>query len=70
MSDRKVEIVYKNIIIHAYRGSNYVYIASRPFGSLLSAKRHITKVLKHFNNDKEKAWKYYTKRENNDEKEN
>ncbi len=58
--DRKVETVYKNIIIHGYKGSNYAYVGNRIFNSILSAKRHITKVLNHFGNDKELAWKYYT----------
>lgn len=58
--NRKVETVYKNIIIHSYKGSNFAYVGKRIFNSTLSAKRHITKVLNHFDNDKEKAWRYYT----------
>ena len=46
--NRKVETVYKNIIIHSYKGSNFAYVGNRIFNSTLGAKRHITKVLKHF----------------------
>ncbi len=60
-TNRKVETVYKNIIIHSYRGSNFAYIGNRIFNSTLSAKRHITKVLNHFDNDKELAWQFYNK---------
>ena len=60
MIDRKIQTVYKNIIIHTYKGSNYAYVGNRIFSSVLSAKRHITKVLNNFNNDKELAWSFYT----------
>ena len=59
MTDRKVETVYKNIIIHSYEGSNFAYVGNRIFNSVLSAKRHITKVLNHFDNDKELTWQFY-----------
>lgn len=57
---RKVTTVYKNIIIHGYRGSNWAYVGNRIFGSVLSAKRHITKVVNHFDGNRELAWRYYT----------
>lgn len=59
MTDRKIAILYKNIIIHVYKNSNYAYVGKRVFNSLLGAKRHITKVLSHFNNDKEATYKFY-----------
>lgn len=59
MTDRKVQTVYKNIIIHGYLGSNYAYVGKRIFNSVLSAKRHITKVLKHFNGNPELTWRFY-----------
>lgn len=59
MPNRQVETVYKNIIIHSYLGSNYVYVGKRIFNSILSAKRHITKILNFFDNDKEKTWRFY-----------
>lgn len=58
-TDRKKLIVYKNIIIVTYQGSNFAYIGDKIFNSLLSAKRNITKVLNHFDNDKEQAHRYY-----------
>lgn len=57
--DRKVQTVYKNIIIHGYKGSNWAYVGKRIFNSVLSAKRHITKTLKHFDNNPEQAWRFY-----------
>lgn len=60
MNDRYVETVYKNIIIYKYKGSNFCYVGKRIFKSELSAKRHITKVLKHFNNCIETTWLFYT----------
>lgn len=52
-------IVYKNIIIETYKGSNYAYIGNRVFNNLLSAKRHITKTLGYFDNDTDKVLIYY-----------
>lgn len=43
MDSRKVEIIYKGILIEIYKGSNYAYIGTRIFNSVLSAKRFITK---------------------------
>jgi hypothetical protein len=60
MEDRKVELAYKNIIIYGYKGSNWAYVGNRTFSSVLAAKRHITKALKHFNNNPELTWKFYT----------
>ena len=60
MENRRVETVYKNIIIHGYKGSNWAYVGKRVFSSVLAAKRHITKVLKHFDNSPEQAWRFYT----------
>ena len=60
MENRKVQIVYKNIIIHGYKGSNWAYVGKRIFNSPLAAKRHITKALKHFNGCPEKTWRFYT----------
>ena len=60
MENRKVETIYKDIIIHTYKGSNWIYVGNRIFNSLIEAKRHITKVLNHFNNDKESTRRYYT----------
>jgi len=40
---RKYYVVYKGVTIEAYIGSNYVYVNNRPFTSLLSCKRWITK---------------------------
>ena len=57
--NRKVETVYKNIIIHSYKGSNFTYVGKRIFNSILAAKRHITKVLNHFDNCPEKTWQFY-----------
>ena len=59
MKNRLIGISYKNINMHYYKGSNWVYVGNRVFESKLSAKRHITKVLKHFNNCPEKTWQYY-----------
>lgn len=59
MKNREFKTVYKNIIIHGYKGSNYAYVGKRIFNSVLSAKRHITKVMKHFNNNPELAWRFY-----------
>lgn len=59
MENRRVEITYKNITIHGYKGSNWAYIGKRVFGSLTAAKRHITKVSKHFDNDIKKVKEFY-----------
>jgi uncharacterized protein with HEPN domain len=59
MKDRYVETVYKNIIIHSYKGSNYAYVGNMIFKSVLSAKRHITKTLNKFNHSPELAWRFY-----------
>lgn len=57
--DRKVEIVYKKVTIRTYKGSNYAYIGKRIFTSVLSAKRHITKALKHFDGDIDLTCRFY-----------
>ena len=51
MENRKIQITYKNTIIHGYKGSNYAYIGNRIFPSVISAKRHITKMIKHTNQE-------------------
>lgn len=40
---RKFIINYKGVNIECWRGSNFVYINNRPFMSLLSAKRWVSK---------------------------
>lgn len=59
MSNRKLEINYKNLVIEAYKGSNFVYVGKRVFDGVISAKRHITKVLKYFDNDIKKVKNFY-----------
>lgn len=59
MDCRKIKINYKGITIHSYKMSNWAYIGNRPFISVLSAKRHITKVLNYYENDVKKACQHY-----------
>lgn len=42
-TQREFKIEYKGIEIRGYRGSNWVYIGTRPFESMRSAKIWITK---------------------------
>ena len=43
-NERRFEVVYKGVTVQGYKGSNYAYIGTRIFNSLLSAKRYITKI--------------------------
>lgn len=61
MENKRVEITYKNITIHGYKSSNWAYINKRVFGSVIAAKRHITKVIKYFDNDIEKVKEFYNR---------
>lgn len=59
MSDRSVYILYKNIRIQVYLGSNWTYIGNRIFNGLLAAKRDITKKLAYYGNDTDKVMQHY-----------
>lgn len=65
MNGRKIESNYKGITVTSYKGSNYHYIGNRPFQSSLSVKRHITKVLRHFDGCVKKAREFYGQIESN-----
>ena len=46
-NERYFEIEYKGTVIRGYKGSNWVYINTRPFESLRKAKIWVTRKIKY-----------------------